>query len=134
VSIRESYIENDFVELWIEDGIIHEVFKPSLIVLDIENAKKIVADRLKVSNGIARPILVDTRNAVSVDKETRIYFASAESLYLLRAGALLIKNPIAKFMGNFFIAVDRPKMPVKIFNNKEHALRWLKRFLPQALN
>lgn len=134
VSIRESYLENDFVELWIEDGIIHEIFKPSLIILDIENAKKIVVDRLKVSNGIIRPILVDTRNAISIDKETRRYFASAESLQLLSAGALLIKNPIAKFMGNFFIAVDRPKMPVKIFTNKTQALKWLKQYLPQALN
>ncbi len=134
MAIRESYIENDFVELWIEDGIIHEVFKPSLIILDIENAKKIVADRLKVSNGIIRPIFVDLVNAVSIDKQTRRYFASRESVNLLSAGAVLVKNPITKLGGNLFFKIDRPPMPTKLFTNKVEALKWLRQYLPQALN
>lgn len=134
MAIRESYLENEFVELWIEDGIIHEIFKPSLIILNIDNAKKIVTDRLKVSNGIIRPIFVDLVNAVSIDKQTRKYFASKESLHLLSAGAVLVKNPITKLGGNFFFKIDRPPMPTKLFTNKEEALKWLKQYLPQALN
>lgn len=126
--MKESYLENECVELWIENGIIHEIFKPNLKILDIEKAKQIVTDRLKVSDGITRPLFVDLGNMVSVDKASRTYLAEGDAMKFLSATAILVDNPIAKFAANIYIRVDQPDIPTKFFTEKTLALTWLEQY------
>ena len=126
--MKASVINTDYSEMWLEDGIIHQVYKPNLIIT-IQVAKAMVQDRLRISEGITRPMFVDIRNLVAIDSESREYFSSDEAVYLLSAGAILLgsslKYYIAGLAGNVFLTMDRPKIPAKLFNNKERAIKWL---------
>ena len=126
--MKESYLENEFIELWIENGIIHEIFKSNLEILNIEKAKQIVTDRLKVSNGITRPIFADISNMVSVDKASRKYLAEGDAMKYLSATAILVDNPITKFAAGIYIRIDKPSIPTKFFTDKALALTWLERY------
>ena len=126
--MRESYFENEYIELWIENGIIYENFKPNLETLTIEKAKQIVPDRLKVSNGITRPIFADLCNMVSVDKASRKYLAEGDAMKYLSATAILVDNPIAKFAANIYIRIDQPSIPTRFFTDKKAALLWLEQY------
>lgn len=122
---KKNYLENEYVEIWIEDGIIYEVFKPGA-VLNLEAGKKVVADRLKVSGGTTMPLFVDIRQLVSIDKETRKYMATGEALHYLCAGAFLVKSALNRLTFNAFRVFSAPSIPTKGFTDKEKALNWLR--------
>ena len=122
---KQNFLANEYVEIWIEDGIIFEVFKPGTTI-NLEAGKKVVADRLKISNGKTMPLFVDMRQLLSINKETRRYMASQDALHYLSAGAFLVKSTINRMAFNAFRIISKPPIPTKGFTNKEKALNWLK--------
>jgi hypothetical protein len=125
--MKDRYLENEFAEIWFEDGIVHIVYKAGCI-LNINNIKPIVQDRIKVSNGVISPILIDLRNLVSSDNATRAYLATPEAEKYLSAGAMLINNEIQKLLMNLYLKIDVPKLPAKVFTSEEKAMVWLNQF------
>lgn len=125
---KESFLENEYVEFWIEDGIIYNRYKPEVNKITIDIAKRIVEDRLKVSNGVTRPGFVDLTNAISIDKPARRYLSMGESMKYLSASAILVKNEITKLGGNIYIRIDKPRIPTKLFTSEEQAVAWLEQF------
>jgi hypothetical protein len=125
--MKERYLENDYAEIWFENGIVHIVYKPGC-VLNINNIKLIVEGRLKVSAGTKGPILIDLRNVVSSDNATRSYLATPEAEKYLSAGAMLITNEIQRLLMNLYFKIDKPNLPARVFTNREKALEWLEQF------
>ena len=123
--IKESYIENDYVEFWVEGGIIIEVFKPDVTRINLAMAKQIVQDRLKVNNGKTMPLYVDLANVKSADKEAREYFAGDDSVYLVNASAFLLHNYVAWLLGKLFLSINKPKATIELFRSKTKAIKWL---------
>ncbi len=132
--MRTSYIENDCTEIWLQDGVIYVVYKPHLRSIDIEVAKKMVHDRLIVSNGISRPVFIDTCNAKGINEEAKEYMATGDAMKYLNATALLVHNRVSKLVANFYISLSRPKIPTKVFTDKEKALKWLELFKQTSSN
>lgn len=126
-SERESYIENEYAEFWIEEGVIMEVFKPQMKNINLAIAKEIVRDRLKVSNGITRPLLIDSTNSISLDKEARDYFATEESMQYLAISAIVVHNKVSLFVGKLFLAFAKPKIKVELFKNRIRAMNYLRK-------
>ncbi len=126
--MKDSHVINDKIELWIEDGILFAVLQEKLKILTLENAKEIVADRLKVSNGISRPFIIDLSKLAKVDLEARKYMATGDAVKLLNATAILVKNQLTKLMANIYIRINRPEIPTRFFENKEEAILWLEKF------
>ncbi len=125
--MNDRYLENEYAEIWFENGIVHIVYKPGC-VLNINNIKPIVQDRLKVSAGTKSPILIDLRNVVSSDNATRSYLATEEAERYLNAGAMLITNEIQRLLMNLYLKIDKPNLPARVFTNREKALEWLEQF------
>ncbi|MDO9184776.1 MAG: hypothetical protein Q7W13_02110 [Bacteroidia bacterium] len=115
---------------WIEDDVIFGKYKPGLVI-NIEVAKEAVNDRKKMSNGICKPFLIDITELLSVDTNARKYLASAEACEFLSAGAIYTHNKLLAFLGNAWILLDKPIIPVKVFTNKEAGLKWLETFRHQ---
>lgn len=125
--MKEGYFEDEYSQMWIENGIGFQVYKPQLVIT-IDVAKQMVVNRVKTFNGIARPVLVDIRNLLSIDAPSRKYFASKEAGQLILAGAIYMESPIAAFLGNVFLFIDKPITPAKLFTDREKALNWIKQF------
>lgn len=127
VEMKEQYVENDFFEIWREDGIIFTVFKKN-VVLNLEISKQVVAERMKVSNGKPTPIFIDLINVVTTDTKARKYMASKEAVEFIKAGAFLLDNEIMKLAGNIFIKIDKPLITTKLFTDRDKAIAWLQDF------
>ena len=125
--MEELFFQNEEVEIWLEKGIIHSVLAPS-VVLTLESAKKTVAERLKISNSQTHPILIDARRAKSMTKEAREYLASPEAIKGISAGAFVIENPLVEFIVKVWLIAFKPKVPSKLFKEKQKALEWLEQF------
>jgi hypothetical protein len=125
--IKESYLENDFCRMWISNGIMFVEYKPRL-VMNVEIAKQMVNDRLKVSNGISRPVLLDARNFVSMDRATMKYYKTKEVVQYVTSAAFLTGSALSSLAGTIFLALEKPLVPTKLFTDEHKALNWLKTY------
>ena len=121
-------LKGKYVNLEINGEILIGTYKKGLkITLPI--AKEIVASRLIFTSNTDMPALILNQGVVSMDKDARDFLSSKEGVRGLKAGAIVLDSPFASFLGNFFIKISKPKIPAKIFANKEDALKWLEQYL-----
>ena len=118
--------ETNYVTMKIKDGIFHMYYNP-IELLDIIIAKKIVEDRLAFKEGNSYPSLFDIRKIKESTKEARDYMAN-EGNRLVLASAMLISSPMLRMMANFYISVNKPQNPSRMFTDEESALEWLNPF------
>lgn len=126
--MRKDYFENEYIELWIEEGIMHEKFKPEVTKINLQIAKQIVKDRLKFSNEVTMPFFIDLNKVITADKEAREYFAGEESLRFLNASAFYVQNPMALIVTKLFLAFNKPRLRTKLFSDRDEALAWLRNY------
>lgn len=108
------------------DGIILCVIESETVDLNI--AKMGVAHRVKLYGDKDYPILVTVRNAKHITKEARDYLASADGCNKVKAGAILVDSVVMSVIANFFLHINKPLVPTKLFTNKESAIEWLNTF------
>ena len=121
-------LKGKYVNLEMYGNILIGTYKKGLkITLPI--AKEIVIMRLIFTNNTDLPALILNQGVISMDKEARDFLSSKEGIKGLKAGAIVLDSPFSSFLGNFFIKISKPKIPAKIFSNKEDALKWLEKYL-----
>ena len=124
---KEGYKEFEHYSIWMEGGNIHTACKPDIIIT-IDIANHMVAEREKLAKGMKRTILADVRNILSIEGEARKFFASREANHLVRARAILHNHILIYLAAKVFILADRPPAPTQVFYDKNFALRWLEIF------
>lgn len=122
--MKENLIDTPYCSSWLENGIVHNVYKPGLIIT-IDIAKQMVGQRLEVSKNISRPVFIDIRNLIAIDAASRSYLAGDEGVKYASAGAIYLNNYIQFLLGNVFLKIDNPLIPTRLFTEKEKALLWL---------
>lgn len=120
------YHSNDYSEFWIEDGILHFVYRPNILI-DRKAAEKIVRDRIRFQNEKAYPILCDLRNIRNVEKEGRDFLAQQGSI-LAKAVALLIEPFFSEMLSQIFIETSKPNVPTSLFTSEMQALKFLEKY------
>jgi hypothetical protein len=124
---KESYLENDFSRIWLSKGIVFVEYKPRL-VMNMEAAKQIVTDRLKISSGVSRPLFLDARNLVSIDRATMKYYKTKEVVQHITSAAFLTESALTTLASNIFLALEKPLVPTRLFTDEKKALRWLGKY------
>jgi hypothetical protein len=111
-----------------EDGIIRKIF--------LTNAQETLKDALEceeiikqLSAGQKKPMFADFTGLRSMEPDARAYYTSNRPSELLSACAGVTKSKIGKVISNFFIGFNRPPSPVKLFNDEEEAIEWLKKYV-----
>lgn len=96
---------------------------------DIEDAIETNSAIYKLAEGKPYIILVDTRGVYgNITNAARKHFVSDEKTKHLKiAGAILIDNLPARILARFYINVNKPHNPVKIFSKKNEAIAWLEK-------
>jgi hypothetical protein len=74
-------------------------------------------------------ILVDGRVNLSISREARAFAAQSKEDRASIASAFIITSTANKLIGNFYINVNKPDIPTKIFSSEEKAIEWLESFL-----
>ena len=117
------------VRIWIgDDGIVRMVDLPGAEEV-LEDAVENLATIRNVSENKKPPIMIDIRELKSITREARKYYASEETAKFGKAIGLVIGSPMTRVIGNFFIQLNRPALPLKLFTSEDKALDWLKGFI-----
>jgi len=110
------------------DGIIYQDYNEN-IDLTLEDSHNEMAVYKELCQGKKRPVFINIQNVKTVQRESRQFYASEEPARYISAAALLISNPVSQIMGNFFMGINKTVMPVKLFTDKEEAVKWLSGYM-----
>lgn len=123
---KTKFKETEHLKFLWEDGVLYCNLK-EIVLLDIGIAKACVKDRLDFVAGEPYPCLFDITRVKQSTKEARDYLAN-EGNELVSASAILVSSPVLRMMANFYIMVNKPIYPTRMFTNRDSAIEWLSQF------
>lgn len=88
----------------------------------IDDARASLA-ALAAAGATGCPVLVDMRGMHSLARDARKEFAEQR---VSSKAALLVESALSRTLANFFIRVNGPKAPTRMFTDETEALRWLR--------
>ena len=97
----------------------------------LELAKENIDAQGRIRDAVEREktrVLVDMRQCTEISREARAYYAGERTGSIQRATALLVKSPVSVVMGNFFMGLNKPIYPTRMFHDADQALSWLAEF------
>ena len=120
-------LDTPLAHLELVDGILIVTYKHGISV-NYDVAKQLIQMRLGFCEHNSYAVLIIDEGVLSMDKKARDLFSSREGTTNIIASALVLSTVYSKIIGNFFLKVTRPHIPVKIFNDKVLALEWLDQY------
>lgn len=125
----KEVIDIEVFTTWLdESGICRTVVKKNGVI-KLANARENSLAVGKISGDKLRPLLVDIREIKSIDKLARDHFSMHGRQPGVCAIGMLIRSPLSKVIGNFFLGISKPPVPTQLFNSEEKALDWLRKFI-----
>lgn len=132
--MKSDVVEIKSGKVWIdENGIFHHKLFPGQDVTLDEMIESFDV-QIRLSGGKRTPFLVDIRGIKSVSREARAHVSSQEVVRISSVTALVVDSPMSRVIGNFFMGLNKPPFPVRLFTSEEKALEWLKTFVEQEGN
>ena len=110
-----------------ENDICYTVVKSNAVVVIVDAIENTDAVK-ELSDGKIYPMLVNLKEIKSITKEARDHFSMKNRAPGVSAIGLLIKSPASTIIGNFFLGLNKSKVPVKLFTSEDKAIAWLKQF------
>ena len=95
----------------------------------VELVKEMVEKMGKIVNYQQVPVLAKHDEFALSGKENRDYWAKKESCPYSKADAFIIGSAGMKLIANFYLKVNKPQRPTRMFTNEKEAIKWLKTFL-----
>lgn len=120
--------DTQFVHLRIKDNILIVSYRKDLII-NLDVAQKIVLQRHSFTRGQKMAAIIFSQGVTSIDKPAREYLASSKGTEGLSASAIIVNSPFSRFLGNFFLKVNKASIPVKLFSNISLAEKWIQPFI-----
>lgn len=111
-----------------DDGIARTVVRPDAEI-GLKEARENTEIIFSLYSGKKFPLLVDSRNIKYITKEARDHFSIKNRDTVVTSFAILIQSPLSRVVGNFFMGINKPSVPARLFTKESEALAWLKKFL-----
>ena len=108
-----------------ENYIIHADYD-NLVDITLQDAIREVEIALEVGKGKKVLSLTNITDVKSIEQKARQYYSGPEAERAYKAVALIVRSPVSKMLGNFFIGLNKPTMPLQLFNTEKEGLAWLK--------
>lgn len=122
----ENYIENNYATFWLQNGIVHFVYKDH-VNIQYPEAMQIVADRLKLQQGKPYPVLCNIKGLKEIDKDSR-RFLFYEGSSLIKAVAFVSLTPLSSILTKLYTR-NKPTIPTKVFYTEHEALEFLSQYV-----
>ena len=129
--IRKPIIETSDSDAWFEDNIIYVEMKKGAVIdleaaeMHIEKWQHFINTHAEIKNFA---LIVNMKGIKSVSREARIYYSKRNDPRS-KAVALIIDSQISRIIANFIISFTPPERPLHLFNSREDAFLWIKKFI-----
>lgn len=115
--------ENKKFSITLDKGILVGTYLCETV--DLETAKCAVKYRLDNYGNKDFPLLVYTNKVKHITRDARIYLASEIGCRKIKSCAILTDSLLTRVIANFFLQINKPLVPTRLFTNEESARQWL---------
>jgi hypothetical protein len=126
-TIIDQKVSDVFTLILLDNGILH--MHVSGADYGVEEIKRMVAIAGKMTNFKAVPFFITLDEKANPNGEARAYWSLKESCPYALAEGSIIRSTAHKLLGNFYLRVNKPGRPTKLFTAEEEAFEWLEGFL-----
>ncbi len=95
-------------------------------VMTLVDGKESTRISAEMVNDVPLPLLCDLTNVVKMSQDCRRHFSGPEHAKTFSKCALIVTNPVSRVIGNFFLGLNKPLKPTRLFTSREEGLWWLK--------
>lgn len=124
-------VETTIAHCWMdEDRVLHIRVKQDAVI-EIEDAVDSVTVGRQMVGATPYVMVVDMARVRSMTREAREHLANGPhgKDSVGQAVAVVVRSPVARVLGNFFLGFNKPERPVKLFSSADDAARWARGFL-----
>jgi len=121
--LSRKELQHSIVE-YRKDGIVHVVYKAgcTVTIADIYAMTKFIS-HIGVANKYK--FLTEAEQGSMVENEAMHFLATEKGSLFMLKNALLCRFILHEMVSNFFVRIDNPVIPTKIFKDKTKAIEWL---------
>ncbi len=109
------------------EGILHFKGYPHFDFKYDDAVEAIKAQKI-LGEGTRRPLLADVGLIKTMERKARLYLGGKEAASAVSAVAIIVSSPVARVIANFFMGMNKPLYPTRMFSDTEVALKWLREF------
>lgn len=95
----------------------------------VELAKEMVQKLGKLVQYKKVPILAKHDEFAIPGKENREFWSKKDACPYSKAEAFIIQSTAMKLISNFYLLINKPERPTKMFTSEKDAIEWLKKFM-----
>ena len=106
----------------LDNGIAELRSKPDMLREFDLNDMRLIVEAIKSVNDSHRLLLIYIDNG-KYSQEARKFLSNQNTI--ADKIAMVANKPLQKLVGNFFLGINRPKIPIKLFSNSLDAESWL---------
>ncbi len=128
LKVKESYVENILKAVLYDNGIIEIIWDTSIQEIEVIHLKKMQQTVFELGGGKKMPLYFSIHEFLGISGEARKYATSEEGVKYTLATTVLVDNLAKKILLNFFMHVNKPRVPTKGFTNREDCFLWLEKF------
>lgn len=107
-----------------DDWLIRTVYRAG-VNIELEDAQTELGVYRELAKVKKRVCIVDLRAMKSITAEARARYSQDDGLDLVHATALLISSAVSRVIGNFYLTLNKPAVPTRMFNDEALAIDWL---------
>lgn len=108
-----------------EDGIVRiSMFSGKMEGL--ADAKENFAIFIRLCQDRKRPVLIVLNGVRGITPDARRFYSGDEAGRYISASAFVVASPVSRVLGSFFLGLNKPAYPVRLFTEEAEAIEWLK--------
>lgn len=111
-----------------DSGVVHMRYRSNSSVT-LETAIRNIQETARIGGGKKVPVVVNLTGLKSVSRKARRYYSGEETAKYVSAAALVADSPVSRVLGNFFLGINKPPIPIRLFISEEKAMEWLVQFI-----
>ncbi|MFZ5552723.1 MAG: hypothetical protein ACOZCO_06385 [Bacteroidota bacterium] len=120
----------NFGELAYSDGFVYWKNSAEKILVDLLMIHEVIAAANKVTKNTKSPMLIDFTSAKElVYTPTARTMITGSDFAKMRTAIAVLNSPAIKNANLLLTGINKFNVPLKIFNNQEEALDWLRTFI-----
>ena len=120
----EKTLDTPFAFLSFEDHILLVKMKEG-INLGEKEMELLLQDAVELTSPNKYFAIIDTTVVYDSTPEARDFYSESDYSKYRYADAFIVNSLPMRLLVNFFIVFNKPKIPTKMFNNRESALTWI---------
>lgn len=122
----QKEIIKDYGRVVFKDNVLYSYFNENVVVTP-DIIRDVNSIGVEFSEGKRHYSIADITLNVTSTKEARAYAADNEFISYHIASAVIGNSLPVNLLVNFFININTPKVPTRLFRNEKEALDWFKK-------